>query len=249
MKKSKYIIIFRASGPLKNTYLVDKLAKLNYKIKEYPILNVKKIYKKEIKISDNDVVITSSFNSVYYLSQLTQNRIFILYTLGKAATLLAKELGFKNIIECAGDSGNILSNFIKNNKNKIINRGNIIYAGAKEISFNFPKELNSLGYQVKRYKIYSTEAINQFSSNFLSLVKKRNVSWIVLLSSKGAKAFQANAKNVFDKKELACINFACMSSKVAKNLNKKHFKTFFPEKPNLNFIKKVISQYEKKYGT
>ena len=249
MKKNKYIIIFRASGPLKNTYLANKLAKLNFKIKDYPILNVKKIYKKEIKINDSDVVITTSFNSIYYLSQLTQNRIFDLYTLGKATTLLAKKLGFKNIIECNGDSGNILLNFIRNNKNKPINRGNVIYAGAKEISFNFPKELNSLGYQVKRYKIYSTEAINQFSSNFLSLVKKRNVSWIVLLSSKGAKAFQANAKNVFDKKELACINFACMSSKVAKNLNKKHFKTFFPEKPNLNFIKKVISQYEKKYGT
>ena len=60
MKKNKYIIIFRASGPLKNTYLTDKLAKLNYKIEDYPILNVKKIYTKEIKINDNDVVITSS---------------------------------------------------------------------------------------------------------------------------------------------------------------------------------------------
>ena len=249
MKKNKYIIVFRASGPLKNTYLADRLAKLNYKIKDYPILNVKKIYTKEIKINDSDVVITSSFNSIYYLSQLTQNRVFILYTLGKAATLLAKKLGFKNIIECTGDSGNMLLDFIKNNKNKVFNRGNVIYAGAKEISFNFPKELNSLGYKVKRYKIYSTEAINQFSSNFLNLVKKRNVSWIVLLSSKGAKAFQANAEKAFDKKDLSCINFACISSKVAKNLNKKHFKTFYPEKPNLNFIKKVISQYEKKYGT
>ncbi len=46
MKKNKYIIIFRARGPLKNTYLVDKLAKLNYKIKDYPILNVKNIYKR-----------------------------------------------------------------------------------------------------------------------------------------------------------------------------------------------------------
>ena len=168
MKKNKYIIIFRAIGPLKNTYLTDKLGKLNYKIKEYPILNVKKIYTKEIKINNNDEVITTSFNSIYYLSQLTQNRGFILYTLGKAATLLAKELGFKNIIECTGDSGSMLLNFIKNNKNKKINRGNIIYAGAKEISFNFPKELNNLGYKVKRYKIYSTEAINKFSSSFFS---------------------------------------------------------------------------------
>ena len=249
MKNNKYIIIFRAIGPLKNTYLTDKLGKLNYKIKDYPILNVKKIYTKEIKINNNDVVITTSFNSIYYLSQLTQNRSFVLYTLGKAATLLAKELGFKNIIECTGDSGSMLLNFIENNKNKIINRGNIIYAGAKETSFNFPKELNNLGYKVKRYKIYSTEAINQFSSSFLNLVKKRNVSWIVLLSSKGAKAFQANAKKVFNKEDLSCINFACISSKVAKNLNKKYFKIFYPETPNLSFIKKVISQYEKKYGT
>ena len=249
MKKNKYIIIFRANGPLKNTYLADKLAKLNYKIKDYPILNVKKIYTKEIKINDNDIVITSSFNSIYYLSQLTQNRIFILYTLGKAATLLAEELGFKNIIECTGDSGNILLNFIKNNKSKTFNKGSIIYAGAKEISFNLPKELSCLGYKVKRYKIYSTEVINQFSSNFLNLVKKRNVSWIVLLSSKGAKAFLANAEKALNKEDLSFINFACISSNVAKNLNKKHFKIFYPKTPNLNFIKKVISQYEKKYGT
>ena len=112
MKKEKYIIIFRADGPLKNTYLTDKLKKLNYKIKNYPILTVKKIHTKEIKINNNDVVITTSFNSIYYLSHLTKNRIFDLYTLGKAASLLAKKLGFKNIIECNGDSGNILISFI-----------------------------------------------------------------------------------------------------------------------------------------
>ena len=248
MKKEKHIIIFRASGPLKNTYLTDKLKQLNYKIKNYPILMVKKIYTKEIKINNNDVVITTSFNSIYYLSQLTQNRIFDLYTLGKAATLLAKKLGFKNIIECNGDSGNILLSFIKNNKNKLINRRNVIYAGAKEISFNLPKELSELGYKVRRYKIYSSEAINQFSSNFINLVKKKNVSWIVLLSSKGAKSFQINAKKAFKKEDLSCINFACMSSNVAKKLNKKYFKTFYPETPNINFIKKIISQCEKKYG-
>ena len=170
MIKEKHIIIFRASGPLKNTYLTDKLKKLNYKIKNYPILSVKKIHTKEIKVSDNDVVITTSFNSIYYLSQLTQNRVFDLYTLGKAATLLAKKLGFKNIIECNGDSASIFNNFVKN-KNKLINRGNVIYAGAKEISFNLPQEFSRSGYRVKRYKIYSSEAISQFSSNFVNLLE------------------------------------------------------------------------------
>ena len=248
MKKKKHIIIFRADGPLKNTYLTNKLKKLNYKIINYPILTVKKIYTKDINVSNNDVVITTSFNSIYYLSQLTQNRIFDLYTLGKAATLLAKKLGFKNIIECNGDSGNMLCSFVRNNRNKLINRRNVIYTGAKEISFNLPKELRRFGYKVKRYKIYSSEAINEFSANFVNLVKKRNVSWIVLLSSKGAKAFQANAKKIFNKEELSCINIACISSNVAKKLNRKLFKTFYPETPNINFIKKIISQCEQKYG-
>ena len=247
MKKKKHIIIFRAIGPLKNTYLTDRLEKLNYEIKNYPILKVKKIYTKKININTTDIVITTSFNSIYYLSQLTHNRIFCLYTLGKAATLLAKKLGFKNIIECSGDSGNILKEFISN-KNKLINRGNIIYAGAKEISFNLPKELSLLGYKVKRYKIYSSEAINQFSSDFVSLVKNKNIAWIILLSAKGARTFYANAKIFFNKEDLSYINFACISSNVAKNLNKKYFKVFYPETPNINFIKKIILQYEKKYG-
>ena len=47
MKKNKYIIIFRASGPLKNTYLADKLAKLNYKIRRLSYFKCKKnIYKR-----------------------------------------------------------------------------------------------------------------------------------------------------------------------------------------------------------
>ena len=247
MKKKKHIIIFRASGPLKNTLLTKELEKLNYKIINLPILNIKKIYNKEIKIKANDIVVTTSFNSIYYLSTLTENRDFFLYTLGKAASILAKKLGFKNIIECSGDSGNILLHFIS--KNKIANGRNVIYVGAKEISFNLPKKLSCLGYNVKRYKVYSSEAINEFSNNFVRLVKNKNVAWIVLLSSKGAKTFHAIAKNVFNKEDFSNISFACMSSNVAKNLDQKYFKTFYPKKPNIDFIKKIILKYERKHGT
>lgn len=249
MNVKKHIIILRANGPLKNNYLDNKLKKLNYTIKSYPILSIKKIYHKDIRVNDNDIVITSSFNGLYYLSTLTPNRYFYLYTLGQATSLLAKKLGFKNIIECSGDSGSMLKLFIKKNKKRKFNRENIIYAGAKNISFNLPKELNLLGYNVERYKIYSSEAINQLSSNFVQLVKKRNVSWIVLLSSKGAQAFCSNAKKFFSKEDLAHIYFACISSNVAKNLNKKYYKTFYPKTPNVDFIKEIISKYEKKYGT
>ena len=50
MKKEKHIIIFRANGPLKNTYLTDKLMSLNYKIINYPILIVKKYIQKKLRL-------------------------------------------------------------------------------------------------------------------------------------------------------------------------------------------------------
>lgn len=248
MKFKKHIIVFRSNSPTENTYLIKKLDKLNYQIKSYPILNIKKTYNKKITIKTNDIVLTTSFNTIFYLSTLTSDKNFQLYTLGRAATLLAKKLGFKNIIECSGDSGNILTNFISNNQNNKDYRGNIIYVGAKEISFNLPEKLGSLGYAVKRYQIYKTETISKFSTSFVKLVKNKNVSWIILLSSKGAKAFHSNAKKVFNKEDFLPINFACISKNVALNLNEEYFKTFYPKKPNINYVKKIILKYEKKYG-
>ena len=67
MSKEKHIIIFRANGPLKNTYLTDKLKKLNFKIINYPILIVKKIYTKEILNNASTIFIYhTSTSSGYY---------------------------------------------------------------------------------------------------------------------------------------------------------------------------------------
>ena len=249
MKQKKNIIIFRAKGPLNNTYLSDKLKALNYLVKSYPILKIKKIYYKKIKTTPNDKILTTSFYGIYFLSKLTKNRNFYLYSLGRSSSLLAKNLGFKNIIECSGDSASIVNNFISKNKFYKVNKGNIIYAGAKEISSNLPERLNELGYNVKRYKLYSSESINGFNNSFINLVKRKKVLWVVLLSSKGAKAFYKNSKKKFSKEDLSCINFACISKKVAENLNEKYLKIFYPKIPDINYIKKIILKYEKKYGT
>ena len=143
----------------------------------------KKIVKKLDNIKNGKIldIATGTGDLAIEIKKKCSNKIYgidISEKMIEIANKKIRKLGFKNIIECTGDSGNMLLNFIKNNKNKIINRGNVIYVGAKEISFNLPKKLSSLGYKVKRYKIYSTEAINQFSSNFLNLVKKRKIKLI-----------------------------------------------------------------------
>ena len=194
MKQKKNIIIFKAKGPLNNTYLNDKLKTLNYLVKSYPILKIKKIYYKKIKTTPNDKILTTSFYGIYFLSKLTKNRNFYLYALGRSSSLLAKNLGFKNIIECSGDSASIINNFISKNKFYKVNKGNIIYAGAKEISSNLPERLNELGYNVKRYKLYSSESINNFNSLFTicsqnPIILNRSIKDNIILNKKFDKKY------------------------------------------------------------
>ena len=128
MSPSKTIIIFRAVGPINNTYLSKELSILDYKVITFPILKVKKIYDAKLQISPNDLVITTSFYGVYYLTKLTTERNFYIYTLGKATKNLAEKMGFKNIIECNGDSVNILEHFVKYN-NELYNIVDIVMEG------------------------------------------------------------------------------------------------------------------------
>ena len=246
----KKIIIFRASGPVSNIYLHQKLSHLNYSLVSFPILKVNKIYKDSILINSNDLVLTTSFYGVFYLSKLTQERNMSLFILGKSSNYLAKNLGFKNIIECAGDSVSMLVKLV-DNKDKFFKRnmGDIIYAGAKNISFNLPAEIEKLGYNVKRYKIYSSEAVNSFTKDFILWVKRKEVSWVVLLSVKGARTFYNNSKKYLSEKDISNLKFACISENVAKKLNKPYFKKFFPTSPNTDYIREVIFKYERDNGT
>jgi uroporphyrinogen-III synthase len=249
MLRKKNIVIFRAAGPVNNIYLSKELGVLKYKVITSPILRVKKIYNKKIIIKPNDIVITTSFFGIYYLSILTLDRKFKLYCLGKASNLLAKRLGFKNVIECSGDSANMFAHFNYYKKCLKIIKGGIIYVGAKEISYDLPKKFEDLGFKVKRYKVYSSDAVNTFSRNFISLIKNKKVSWIILLSAKGAKTFYKNSKMYFNKEDLVNIKFACISSNVAKQLKAKYLKTFCPKTPNIDCIKKIILKNEGNHGT
>ena len=70
---------------------------------------------------------------------------------------LVRKLGFKNIIECNGDSVRMLKVFINNNKSSSYKKkGALIYLGANNISFNLPAKLADLGYAIQRYKVYKT---------------------------------------------------------------------------------------------
>lgn len=250
MEIKNNIIILRAKGPVQNNYLKNMLSDLNYKILSFPILKIKSIYNKNINISKNALVFTTSYYGIYFLSKLCKEKNFSLFTLGEASKKLAIKLGYKNIIECSEDSANMLRVFLKNKNNFLKNeKGEIIYAGAKNISFNLPGKISELGYKVKRYKLYRSDSVEKLNLKFVNLVKKKSVSWIILLSTKGAKNFNFLSKKNFSKKEISHINFLCISNKVSKVLNNNRYTKFFPEFYSVDNIKKIILNNGGKYGS
>ena len=127
---SKYIVIFRAKGPIENITLEKKLAKHDFKTITFPILNIKKIKNQCINTSLAKAVLVTSLFGLYYFAKLTKERKIKLFLLGDSSKKLAIKLGFKNIIDCQGDSVKML-NIIKKSIKK--DEGELIYAVAKKI--------------------------------------------------------------------------------------------------------------------
>ena len=244
------VVIFRAKGPTSNSYLIESLSELNYNIMSYPILKVEEIPNDNFFLKSDSVVLTTSFYSIYYLSRLTFKRNFLLYTLGEASKNLAKKLGFKNIIECNGDSGRMLKIFIDNNKSSSYKKkGALIYLGANNISFNLPAKLADLGYIIQRYKVYKTVNVKRLSDTFIKLVQKKSIAWVVLLSKKGARNFYSLSNKVFSEAEISELKFACLSKNIADVLIKKNYNKVFCNFPNVDQIKKLILNNESEHGT
>ena len=237
----KYIVILRALGILDNNEIENILKNNLYNIITFPILKAETIYSKPINLNTSQAVLTTSSNAIKIFSQLSKKRNIPLYTVGSTSKKVAKRLGYKNVIDCQGDSVKMYYEVLKNcNKNN----GDLIYIGAKSISFDIPKMLLDVGYKVKRYIVYRTREVNVIDNKFLNLIKLNKIKWIVLLSRKGASNFNKLFLNKIEFNQLMQIKFACLSENIAKELSIKIKFKFFPNHPTLSNLKSVITQNE-----
>ena len=240
--KKKYIIILRSSGPKINIFLERHIKLLNYFVKTYPILDMLPLRKRKILTNNAQAVCTSSINGIFLLSKLTEDRKIKLFTMGNSSKRIAQDLGFKNIIDCSGDSDRMLELIFENT---VKGQGEIIYAGANTISVDFPQILASYGYNVKRYILYKTFNTKCLQDDLIKIVSKNNLEWIVLLSKKGARNCFRLLSKKFSLSKINSIKFLCLSPNVANSLSKKVVNKFYPNKPNIDELIKIIIRENK----
>ena len=237
----KYIVILRDSGISSNNELEEHLKNNLYNIISFPILKVEILHSKPINPSGAQAVLTTSTNAIQIFSELSKNRNITMYTVGSTSKKVAENLGYKNVIDCQGDSvkmyEKVLNNCSKNN-------GDLIYISAESISLDLPKMLQDVGYKVKRYIVYKTREVDVIDNKFFKLIEQKKIKWIVLLSKKGASSFNKLVINNIKFNQLENIKFACLSESIAKELSKRVKLKFFPKQPTLNKLKSIIIQNE-----
>ena len=237
----KYIVILRASGISSNNTLEEHLKNNLYNIITFPILKVEILRSKPINPSGAQAVLTTSTNAIQIFSELSKNRNITIYTVGSTSKKVAETLGYKNVIDCQGDSvkmyKKVLNNCSKNN-------GDLIYISAESISLDLPRMLRDVGYKVKRYIVYKTREVDVINNKFLRLLELEKIKWIVLLSKKGASCFNKLVMKNIKFNQLEKIKFACLSESIATELNDKIKLKFFPEQPTLDGLKFIIMQNE-----
>ena len=233
----KYVIIFRSTLTISNQELEDNIKSIGFLVKTYPILEIKNIRKERISTINTQAICTSSANGILILSKLINDRKIKIFTMGNSSSKIAKECGFKNIIDCNGDSGRMLKLLNKTVKGN----GEIIYAGAKEISNDLPKFLTSRGYNVSRYVLYETAFTKFLHKKFIDLVNKEQLAWIILLSQKGANNCVRLLKKNFTNAKINSIKFACLSLNIAKSLPKDIINKQYAKSPNVLEIIKIIN--------
>jgi len=239
--RKKTVVIFRSFGNILNNELENILSKKNFEVLTFPILKIEKNYSKPISTFKTQAVLLTSSNGLYYFSKLSNNKLIKIFTVGSSTRKLAFKLGYKNVIDCNGDSVKMI-NIVKNNTLK--ENGKLIFVGAKDISVDMPKMLINLGYQVERYIVYKTKDLQVMDKKFISLIKLKRVDWIVLLSNKGAANFYRLSKKYLNVSFLSNIKFAFLSKNIAQELPESIIYKFFPRKPSINNLKNIILKKE-----
>ena len=96
------------------------------------------------------------------------------------------------------------------------------------------------GYKVRRYVVYKTEELKVIDKNFIAMIKDRKVSWVVLLSRKGAANFYNLVKKYIKLNYFSDVKFACLSKKIADELPNSIAYKYVPNKPSLDNLKNMI---------
>jgi len=204
--------------------LILRFNELGHKVSYMPVIEIKKVDHDVINFNDFKGLIFTSANSLKFINSKEVDKKIFCFCVGSATEKKALSLGFQNVISAEGNVRNLKEIILRNFNSNI---GKILYLSGELISKDLDKELNLLGYDIKRIINYTAIPIREIDQKFLENLKSSVPDIIYVYSQKSALSLL----NLINKYNLNDIwmntNLMCMSEKISSVLNNIKWKKIF----------------------
>ena len=204
--------------------LILRFNELGHKVSYMPVIQIKKVDHDVINFNDFKGLIFTSANSLKFINSKEVDKNIFCFCVGSATEKKALSLGFQNVISAEGNVRNLKEIILRNFNSNV---GKILYLSGELISKDLDKELNLLGYDIKRIINYTAEPIREIDQKFLENLKS-SVPDILYVYSQNSALSLLNLINKYNLNDIWMnTNLMCMSEKISSVLNNIKWKKIF----------------------
>ena len=204
--------------------LILRFNELGHKVSYMPVIEIKKVDHDVINFNDFKGLIFTSANSLKFINSKEVDKNIFCFCVGSATEKKALSLGFQNVISAEGNVRNLKEIILRNFNSNV---GKILYLSGELISKDLDKELNLLGYDIKRIINYTANPIREIDQKFLENLKS-SVPDIIYVYSQNSALSLLNLINKYNLNDVWMnTNLMCMSEKISSVLNNIKWKKIF----------------------
>ena len=204
--------------------LILRFNELGHKVSYMPVIQIKKVDHDVINFNDFKGLIFTSANSLKFINSKEVDKKIFCFCVGSATEKKALSLGFQNVISAEGNVRNLKEIILRNFNSNV---GKILYLSGELISKDLDKELNLLGYDIKRIINYTATPIREIDQKFLENLKS-SVPDIIYVYSQNSALSLLNLINKYNLNDVWMnTNLMCMSEKISSVLNNIKWKKIF----------------------
>ena len=204
--------------------LILRFNELGHKVSYMPVIQIKKVDHDVINFNDFKGLIFTSANSLKFINSKEVDKNIFCFCVGSATEKKALSLGVQNVISAEGNVRNLKEIILRNFNSNV---GKILYLSGELISKDLDKELNLLGYDIKRIINYTAKPIREIDQKFLENLKS-SVPDILYVYSQNSALSLLNLINKYNLNDIWMnTNLMCMSEKISSVLNNIKWKKIF----------------------
>ena len=204
--------------------LILKFRNLGHKVSHMPVIQIEKVEHEKINFLDYKAIIFTSANALKFLDTKLIDKKIICFCVGSSTEKKALSLGFQNVITAEGNVRTLKELILQNFSSSY---GKMLYISSEIISNDLDKNLEDLGFNIRRVVNYTSKPNNQLDDTFIEKLRLNMPDIVYVYSQNSALSFLKLINSYKLNDFWMNTNLMCISEKSSSVLNKIKWKKIF----------------------